>query len=442
MSRESRDPGQTSVQRAVRFSRDPLGYLDSLRGVDARLVHGRFVVGPRLTFVVDPALVHQVLAEDDERYRRPDIQSGRTTRLTANGLIESEGSLWRNQRRRLQPLFSPEKLAEYGATIGQLTEALRTEWSPGDRYDLYHEMTVLTARVIGKVLFSTSIDQDRADRIIEADATIGQEFEISPSALVRQFLPTSPSDEYQRVVAEMHDWAEDLIEAHRREDDPPNDLVTTMLRAEQQSDVDLPPNQIRDEILTFLFAGHETTALTLAYAIWYAASNPAVGEQLRSEARTVLDGDPPRWEHLDALEYTEQVVREALRIRPPSWAIFRQAKLDSPLGGTRISEGDFLLCPQWTLHRDSRHFEAPEQFDPDRWIDRIPSRMSAYFPFGAGPHACIGGQLAMTEATLVLAALFEKFDFEAADGAVDELRPAGVLQPRNGVPAVVRRPSD
>jgi cytochrome P450 len=436
------DSSSASIRQAIQFSRGPLEYLDDLRGRDDRLVHARFVVGPRLTFVVDPSLVRRVLVDDDDRYRRPDIQSGRTTRLTANGLIESEGSLWRGQRRRLQVLFSPDKLAEYGATIGQFTEDLRTRWSPGERYDLYREMTILTARVIAKVLFSTSLDRDRADQIVQADATIGEEFEISPLALLRQFLPTAPSDEYQQVVAEMHDWAEEIIEDHRRDEDPPDDLVTAMLHADEQPDVDLPPNQTRDEILTFLFAGHETTALTLAYAIWYVASNPEVGHQLRTEARRVFDGDTPDWDHLDALEYTERVVRETLRIRPPSWAIFRQAKLDSSLGRARISEGDFLLCPQWTLHRESQYFENPERFDPDRWSDRTPSQTPAYFPFGAGPHACIGGQLAITEAKLVLAALFETFDFEVTGDAIDDLRPAGVLQPRNGVPAVVRRPTD
>jgi cytochrome P450 len=333
-------------------------------------------------------------------------------------------------------------LMEYGNTIGEMTTELLDGWAVDDRYDMYEEMTALTAQIIAKVLFSTSLSREDADRIVRADAVIGQEFEISPLTLARQFMPTSPSDEYQEVVAEMHDWAESLIADHRQADDPPKDLITAMLHAEDQPDADLPPNQTRDEVLTFLFAGHETTALTLAYAIWYSARNPEIGHQLREEARTVLDGDAPRWDHLQELEYTEQIVHEALRLRPPSWAIFRQANLDSPLGDRRISEGDFLLCPQWTLHRDPNYFEAPETFNPDRWSERTPSNTPAYFPFGAGPHACIGGQLARTEAQLVLAALFARFDFDVTENAVNELRPTGVLQPQNGVPAVLKEPTE
>ncbi len=430
--------GLTAARRALRFGRDPLGFLDSLRTTGDDLVQVRFAIGPTLTFVNDPTLVRQVLVDDYNRYRRPDVQSGRTTRLTQNGLIESDGSLWSEQRDRLQPLFSRDRLAEYSDAIGTITTNTIDGWQDGERVDLYEEMTALTVQVITKSLFSTELSRADTAQFIRANATIGDEFEISPTALLRQFLPTPPSDEYQQVVAEMHEWAEAIIEDHRRMDDPPADLVTTMLNAQNREETDLPENQVRDEVLTFLFAGHETTALTLGFALWFTAKNPAVATRLREEARAVLDGEQPNWRHLPELTFTERVIRETLRLRPPSWGVFREAKVASRLGDTRIDRGDFLMCPQWTLHRDGRYFEAPETFDPDRWEDIDPSRTPAYFPFGAGPHACIGGQLALTEAQLVLAALVSEFDFDVAGGAADNLRPAGVLQPRNGIPATLR----
>ena len=131
------------------------------------------------------------------------------------------------------------------------------------------------------------------------------------------------------------------------------------------------------------------------------------------------------------------MITEALRLRPPSWSIFRQVKLDSRLGETRIEREDYLLLPQWTLHRDGRFFDAPETFDPSRWETRAASDTLGYFPFGAGPHACIGRQLALTEAQLVVAGLLARFDIDTA-GAIDDLRPAGVLQPRSDVTATVR----
>jgi len=438
MERTSPLSGPTAARNALQFGRDPLGFLDALREEDDDLVRARFVVGPTLTFVNDPSLVRRVLVDDYDRYRRPDIQSGRTTRLTQNGLIESDGELWSDQRDRLQPLFSRDKLATYADTIGSVTADTVSTWEDGDQMDLYAEMTALTVRVIAKSLFSIDLTREDSERFIQANATIGSEFEISPTALLRQFLPTPPSDEYQHVVSEMHEWAEMIIEDHRLADDPPDDLVTTMLDAQARKDTELPKNQVRDEVLTFLFAGHETTALTLGFALWFTAQNPSVATRLRREVRSVLDGDAPHWKHLPELTYAEQVIRETLRLRPPSWGIFRQAKVTSRLGDARIDRDDFLMCPQWTLHRDPRYFDAAKTFDPDRWAELDPSRIPAYFPFGAGPHACIGGQLALTEARLVLAALISKYDFDVDDGAIDDLRPAGVLQPREGIPATIR----
>lgn len=437
MKRTPPTSGPAAARNAVQFGRDPLGFLGELRDADVDLVQAR-VVGPTLTFVLDPSLVRTVLAKQDERYQRPDIQSSRTLQLTTSGLIESDGELWRQQRNRLQPLFAREQFSDYGETIGEITEDTIRHWESGDHVDLYEEMTALTVRVIAETLFSTTISREETDQFIEANATIGNEFEVSPMALLRQFLPTPPSDEYQRVVEEMHEWAEELIDGHRRMDDPPQDLITTMLAAERDPEVELPPNQVRDELLTFLFAGHETTALTLAYALSFVSHNPSVTKQARDEAREVLDGETPTWTDLPQLTCIERVVRETLRLRPPSWGIFRQAKLGSQLGDYRIERGEYLMLPQWTLHRSSRYFDAPETFDPSRWEELDPSRTPAYFPFGAGPHACIGGQLALTEAQLVLAALLSRFEFDIPEEPLQDLRPAGVLQPRNGVPATIR----
>jgi cytochrome P450 len=248
----------------------------------------------------------------------------------------------------------------------------------------------------------------------------------------------------------MHEWADSVIEEHRRAENPPDNLITRLLEAEQQAAEGTAggpgagsksdpwaPNLIRDEILTFLFAGHETTALTLCYALCFVANDSEVAERVRQEARTVLGGERPSWEHLQELEYTERVIRETLRLRPPSWAIFREAKVEAPLGNHSVREGDFVLLPQWALHRDRRYFDRPEQFDPDRWEMIEPSSTPAYFPFGAGPQACIGGQMALAEAQLVLAAIVARFDLDIDARRLDDLRPAGVLQPRDGMPATV-----
>jgi cytochrome P450 len=297
-------------------------------------------------------------------------------------------------------------------------------------------MVKITVRVISRTLFSVDPSAEEVERFVSATDTIANEFEVTPVALLRQLLPTPPSQEYQRTIQEMHQWAEQVINDRRADSSSPDDMITALLNSESADD---PPNLIRDEVLTFLFAGHETTALTLAFALWYLSQHPEVAARARSEAKSVLDGEQPTFAHLSELSYTEQVVRESMRLRPASWAIFREAKVESPLGNRRVREGDYVLLPQWALHRDSRYFDNPETFDPDRWSTIEPSKTPAYFPFGAGPHVCIGGRLALTEAQLVLATLLSQFEFEVDPTAGNNLRPAGVLQPRNGIPATIQR---
>lgn len=251
---------------------------------------------------------------------RPDVQTGRTIQLTQTGLIESEGPLWKAQRSRLMSLFVPDRIAEYANTISEVVADRTGDWEVGDDLDLYDEMTAITVRVIAQTLFSTDLDPEETARFAAANATIGQEFELSPLTIFRQFVPTPPSSDYRAAVSDLHEWADGLIADRRTMDNRPEDLVTTMLRAEADPAVDLSPNQVRDEVLTFLFAGHETTALTLAYALWFTATTDGVADRVRAEARAVLDGrSVPDWDDLSDLEYTEQVVREAIRLRPPSW---------------------------------------------------------------------------------------------------------------------------
>lgn len=428
--------GAGPLRNAVEFGQDPLAFLDARRDGKTQFEEARFVVGPTLTFVFDPDLVRSVLTTHHERYKRPDILSSRTESLTANGLIQTDGALWERQRSTLSPLFGRDRIQTYATTIGEVTAETADRWGDGERLDIYEEMVKVTVRVIAQTLFSVDLSGREIEQFVSATETIASEFEVTPVALLRQLLPTPPSQGYQRTIQEMHRWAEQVIADHRSDPNPPEDMITALLASETEDD---PPNIIRDEVLTFLFAGHETTALTLAFAFWYLSRYPEIAARVRAEAQTVLDGEQPRFAHLSGLSYTEHVIRESMRLRPASWAIFREAKIESPLGGRRIREGDYLLLPQWALHRDERYFDNPETFDPDRWESIEPSKMPAYFPFGAGPHVCIGGQLALTEAKLVLAAMLSQFEFDVDPTAGDNLRPAGVLQPRDGIPATVQR---
>lgn len=431
--------GPSAVRNAVAFGRDPLGFLDGLRGGRDGLVRARFGVGPSLGFVTDPAQVETVLVDDHGQYWRPDILSSRTEALTRNGLIQSDGTLWERQRSRLQPLFGTDRLPDYADTIETVATDVVDGWTDGETVRLYDEMSAVTVRVIARELLGVELSTEEVARIRRTSDAVAAEFTVSPTTLMRQLLPTPPSAAYRAAVEETHEWAQRLVDRQRA--DPPDEqtLVTVMLDAERDPETTVDERLVRDEVLTFLFAGYETTALTLSFALWFVSRRPALVERLRAEASAAESDGALGWHSLGALEATRNAVRETLRLRPPSWGIFREARAPTGLADQPVREGDFLMLPQWTLHRDDRFFDAPETFDPGRWDDRDPNDTPAYFPFGAGPQSCIGGRLAMTEATLVLARVLAAFDLEPTTDAVDDLRPAGVLQPRDGVPARVER---
>jgi cytochrome P450 len=234
--------------------------------------------------------------------------------------------------------------------------------------------------------------------------------------------------------------SEELIERRRRaldagEEPKTPDMLTILLRAENDSEVDLPEDQIRDEVATFLIAGHETTALSLTYTLSLLSWHPETRARVKAEANEVLGDGPPTHDDLAGLEYTKRAYREALRLYPPAWAVFRRANGDAELGEYTLADGSAVIMPLLTVHRDSRYFEDPETFDPDRWRRRNHKEVAAYRPFSSGPHACIGQGFALAGATLVLARLVRDFDIDVPESALDDLRLTPTLRPADGVPA-------
>jgi cytochrome P450 len=215
-------------------------------------------------------------------------------------------------------------------------------------------------------------------------------------------------------------------------------MLTRLIGAEDDPDVEYPDDQIRDEVSTFLIAGHETTALSLTYTTALLSWHPGVRDRVREEAEAVLGDDPPIHGDVRDLTYTRRAYREALRLYPPAWSVFRRADRKARLGDYRVEEGTAVIMPQWSIHRSDRYFDDPEAFDPDRWERRSPNDVPAYFPFSTGPHACVGKQFALSGATLTLARLVRDFDVDIPEDALDDLRITPTLRPADGVPAEIR----
>jgi cytochrome P450 len=268
----------------------------------------------------------------------------------------------------------------------------------------------------------------------------GEQFEFGLDAVTPRWLPEQISPEFRRAADGIRGLAEDLIDRRREtlgSDDDPRDMLGRLLRAQADPEIEMPDEQIRDEVATFLIAGHETTALSLTYTLSLLAWHPDDRERVRSEAGESLVEDPPTYSDLEGLEFTRRAYLEGLRLYPPAWAVFRRASGDVRLGDYRIEDGSAVVMPQWSIHRDARYFEAPDDFNPDRWEAREAERNNAYFPFASGPHACIGRQFAMSGATLTLARLLRDLEIEVPVDALDDLRVTPTLRPGGGVPASI-----
>ena len=260
-------------------------------------------------------------------------------------------------------------------------------------------------------------------------------------ALLPEWVPTPGRLRHRRAVRRLDAIADRMIERRRTAVERPDDLLGLLLRAREEGGNGMGDRQVRDEVLTFLLAGHDTTALLLAWSWYLLVEHPDAEGALLAELRAALGDRPPVVADLARLRGAESVLLEALRLYPPSWLLARTALRDFELGGYRLRAGTIVLMSQWVLHRDPRYYDRPDEFDPGRWADGLARRLprGAYFPFGIGPRTCIGNTFALTDATLLLAMIAPRFRFELVPGQAVVPRPDIVLRPAGGIRAVLRR---
>jgi cytochrome P450 len=426
------------------YRRDPLGFITSCAAEYGDVVALRFGITPAL-LVNHPDLIEDVLVTRMPVFGRSRLVLRTMRPVAGNGLFTSEGELWRRQRHLLQPLFQRSQLAGYGTAVVTLTEQLLAGWQDGEVRDLSQEMASLTLAIAAKVLFNA--DLTHTDGGIRAAVTVLlREMNVRLNSLVVLWLPAafpSPSNlRLRRAVKQLDAALYDLIRRRRAGGADPGDLLSLLLHAHEGVDARaMSDQQVRDELITFLVAGHETTAVALAWAWYLLAQHPEVEARLVDELQAVLGGRVPSVADLSRLPYTQQVLHEVLRLYPPVWALPRDALHNTELGGVRVAAGTaVLLCP-WVTQRDPRWYPEPEAFRPERWSKDLANRLPryAYFPFGGGQRQCIGNGFALQEAALVLATVAQRFRLTVEPGKTVQPEVVLNLRPKPGVPLVVLR---
>jgi cytochrome P450 len=435
------------VGQMYAFSRDPLTLLKGLARDYGDVA--RFKAGPQSVYLLShPDYVRDLLVTHNARFKKGRALQ-RAKRLLGEGLLTSEGEFHRRQRRLAQPAFHKQRVAAYGRVMVEYAERVSARWRDGAEVDISEEMMRLTLAVVGKTLFDAEVESD-ADEVGASLTEVMNLFGylMLPFSELLEKLPLPPQRRFLRARARLDAVIYRIIEERRREGRDRGDLLSTLLDAvdEEGDRTGMTNEQLRDEVMTTFLAGHETTANALTWAWYLLAQNPEAEARLHAELDGVLAGGrAPAPEDVPALQYTEMVVAETMRLYPPAWALGRLALEDHEVGGYRIPRGSLVLVSQYVIHRDPRFWPDPERFDPERFAPEAKAARPqfAYFPFGGGPRRCVGEGFAWTEAVLILATLARRWRARLVPGRAVEPQPRITLRPGpGGVPVRIeeRRP--
>jgi cytochrome P450 len=399
------------------LNRDALGLLTQLTRRYGDLVRVRIGLTP-IAVVGHPDLVEEVLVTRNHDYRK-----GQSTRrlgsLLGKGLLLSEGDLWLRQRRLMQPAFHRQRLTMMAEDMLAAGKDLVNSWHDGEVRAINVEMMEVTLRIVGRTLFGSDVSEDLS-RIRRSSLVFNEHFRsrlYSLLTLLPDNFPTPGNLRYRRALHDLYDLIFRIARERRASDDPGTDLLGMLLSARDDTGRGMTDRQLRDEMVTLLLAGHDTTALTLTWAWALLARDTQVEQRLHASIRSVLGQRPPTVADVPALKYAEHVITETLRLCPTAWLIGREALCDTEIGGQRVPKGTTVLMAPWVLHRDPRFFDEPEAFRPERWADGLAERLPhfAYMPFGGGQRVCIGASFALLEATLLLTLIAQRFRLELVD---------------------------
>jgi cytochrome P450 len=380
--------------------------------------------------------------------------------VTGEGLLTNEGESWAHQRRLIQPLLGRRQLDGLAEHMVEAATQHLAGWekhAEGAEIDVSAAMTELTLDVVGRALFGTTL-ADTADRLRPAvgmgmDTAVGAARLQSVLSLPPWFIdlvgrvvyrsPVLPGSvrKIQTAMRTIDSVVQEIIASRRGRPDDHSDMVGLLLAARDADGRAMTETQVRDELVTFMLAGHETTANALSWLWYLLAQNPEARDRLHAEVDRVLGDRRPVAADAAALEWTTACVHEALRLYPPAWILEREAIADDEVGGHPIPRGATVHLSVYSAHRDPRWWPEPDRFDPERFIDGAERERprGAYLPFGAGRRVCIGQSFALLEATLVAAAVAQRYQLDVVDGAVVEPEATVTLRPKGGLRMHVQR---
>lgn len=394
--------------------------------------------------ITNPDYVKYILQDNYKNYiRGRSVETGRV--LLGNGLPLIDGDFWLHERRLLQPAFHRERIAALASTASRVIDSFLRNWEHHARsnqpIDLDDEMMRLTLTVIIKSMFNSDID-DKIQSLSHA-FNVASKFMLWRSQQMWApplSVPVPRNVEYNRAFQVLNDTIYPLIADARK--NPKDDLLAMLLAMrDEETGEGMSDQQARDEVVTIFFAGHETTAAAMTWAFYLLSEHPEVEERVRDELATILNGRAPAFADLPRLTYTQQVINEVLRLYPPAYLFAREAVTEDVIDGYLIPPKTLIFITPFITHRDPKYWHDPETFDPDRFTpEQVASRpRHHYYPFGEGPHVCIGNNFALMEMQLILATALQRFRLKLVPNHPIDFKPEATLRPKHGMKMTVEK---
>lgn len=420
------------------FRRDVLGLMLKSSREYGGVV--RFRIGPFVVHLLNhPDHVEHVLQSHARNYDKATRSSAKIRLISGDSLLTSNGDVWQRQRRLMQPSFHRQRIAGLASQMTALTSEMLQGWdahvATGQPLDLASEMMRLTYTIVGKTLLGAEVGGDLSGVEHAMEVVLTHTFQSWGNILdLPTSIPTPRNIRFRRAMQLLDQIVYRIIAEHRSAKSAKSDLLSMLLDVrDEQTGEGLTDLELRNEAITFLLAGHETTANALSWTFYLLSQNPEVERELRAELAAALGGRAPAIENLPQLKFTTMVIQEAMRLYPPIWVIERRAIADDVIGGFHIPAGSSIVISPYVLHRNENFWPDAERFDPTRFS----SKPRGYIPFGSGPRFCIGAEFAMMEARLIVPMVMQAFHLELAPGHSAAPLPGITLRPKKGLQMIL-----